>query len=168
VKVVGVYQAMDGNMMAQIAALTEKANEWSIKLAVGWLPRHLAHHGFYSMMWASLKYLLPVCTIMEKQGMTITKELYKALLPKMGTNRTYPTVYHHTPAALQGLGLPHLHIEQGISQIHQVLMHGAIDSTTGILMRVLFKHAQLEVGISVPFLSASFDFYGFLLTDSWW
>jgi hypothetical protein len=47
-------------------------------------------------------------------------------------------------------------------------MHGAIDSTTGILMRVSFEQAQLEVGISVPFLSASFDFYGVLLTDSWW
>jgi hypothetical protein len=169
VKVVGVYQAMDGNMTAQVAALTETANEWSIKLAAGWLPRHLAHHGFYSpMMWASLKYLLPACTITEKQGITITKELYKALLPKMGTNCTYPTVYRRAPAALQGLGLPRLHIKQGISQIRQVLMHGTIDSTTGILMQVSFEHAQLEVGISVPFLSASFDFYGVLLTDSWW
>jgi hypothetical protein len=60
VKVVGVHQAMDGNMMAQVAALAEKANEWSVKLAVGWLPRNLAHQGLYSTMWAALKYpLLP-------------------------------------------------------------------------------------------------------------
>jgi hypothetical protein len=141
VKVVGIYQAMDGNMRAQVAALTEKANEWSVKLAAGWIPRHLAHYGFYSTMWVSLKYPLPACTIVAKQGVAITKELYKALLPKMGTNCTYPTVYCHAPTALQGLGLPCLHIKQGISQICQVLMHGAIDSTTGILMQVSFEQA---------------------------
>jgi hypothetical protein len=110
----------------------------------------------------------PGCTLMEKQGTSVTKELYKALLLKMGTNRSFPMVYRHAPTALQGLGLPHLHMEQGISQIRQVLMHGAIDSTTGILLHISFKQAQLEVRIGVPFLSASFDFYGFLLTDSWW
>jgi hypothetical protein len=169
VKVVGVHQAMDGNMKAQVAALTEKANKWSAKLATGWIPRHLAHQGpLYSTMWASLKYPLPACTLTEKQGTSVTKELYKALLPKMGTNLSFPMVYCHAPMALQGLGLPRLHVEQGISQIRQVLMLGAIDSTTGILLRISFKQAQLEVGIGVPFLSASFDFYGFLLTDSWW
>jgi hypothetical protein len=47
-------------------------------------------------------------------------------------------------------------------------MHGAIPTTTGTLMQISLEQAQLEVGLSIPFLDASFGFYGFLLTDIWW
>jgi hypothetical protein len=52
--------------------------------------------------------------------------------------------------------------------LRQILTHGAIHSTTGDLLLISLEQAQLEVGIGIPFLEASFDFYGFLLTDTWW
>jgi hypothetical protein len=168
VKVVGVHQAMDGNMKAQVQALKDKADTWGEKIKSGWLPRNLAHHGNTSMIWSSLKYPLPACTITETEGETITKELYKCLLPKLGANRNYPHVYRYAPASFQGLDLPLIYIEQAIGHLRQVLTHGAIDSTTGSLLCISLEQAQLEVGIGTPFLEVSFDFYGFLLTDIWW
>jgi hypothetical protein len=168
VRAVGVYQAMDGTMREQIQALKEKADTWGDKIKTSWLPRDLAHQGKSSMIWAALKYPLPACTITEKEGEMITKELYKSLLPKLGANRNFPHVYRYAPASLQGLELPLIYVEQEIGHLRQILTHGAINSTTGSLMRISLEQGQLEVGIGTPFLEASFDSYGFLLTDIWW
>jgi hypothetical protein len=168
VKVVGIHQAIDGNMNEQVQALKLKADLWGTKLKSGYLPRNLAHQGSTSMIWSSLRYPLPACTLTASQGDLITRELYKNLLPKLGANRNYPSVYRHAPASLQGLDIPLLYIEQEISHIRQVLTHGAIPTTTGTLMQISLEQAQLEVGLGVPFLETSFGFYGFLLTDIWW
>ena len=159
---------MDGTMREQIQALKEKADTWGDKIKTSWLPRDLAHQGKSSMIWAALKYPLPACTITEKEGEMITKELYKSLLPKLGANRNFPHVYRYAPASLQGLELPLIYVEQEIGHLHQILTHGAINSTTGSLMWISLEQGQLEVGIGTPFLEASFESYGFLLTDIWW
>ena len=77
-------------------------------------------------------------------------------------------VFRHAPAALNGLALPHPYVEQGIAHICLVLMHGAIDTPTGSLLRASLEQAQLEVGLGTSFLSAPFELYGFLLTDCLW
>jgi hypothetical protein len=168
VKAVEVYQAMDGNMGEQIWVLKEKADAWGDKIKSSWLPRDLARQGQSSMIWAALKYPLPACMITEKEGEAITKALHKSLLPKLGANQNFPKVYRYAPASLQGMELPLIYIEQEIGHLCQVLTHGAIDTTTGSLMQISLEQGQLEVGISTPFLEASFESYGFLLTDIWW
>jgi hypothetical protein len=47
-------------------------------------------------------------------------------------------------------------------------MHGAIDTPTGSLLWASLEQAQLKVGLGTSFLSASFELYGFLLTDCLW
>jgi hypothetical protein len=64
VKVVGVHQSLDGKMTTQVAALKAKADSWG-GIKHGWLPRNLAHQRRDSMIWASLQYPLPPCTITE-------------------------------------------------------------------------------------------------------
>jgi hypothetical protein len=73
VKVVGVHQSLDGKMTTQVAVLKAKADSWWEKIKRGWLPRNLAHQGRNNMIWASLRYPLPACTITEKEGLTLTK-----------------------------------------------------------------------------------------------
>jgi hypothetical protein len=73
------------------------------------------------MIWAALKYPLPACTITEREGDLITKELCKCLLPKLGANRNFPNVYRYAPASLQGLELPLIYIKQEIGHLRQVL-----------------------------------------------
>ena len=67
------------------------------------------------------------------------------------------------------MGIPQIYVKQLIGQVWQILMHGAIDTTTGSLrLCISLEQVQLEVGISIPFLEASYDCYGFLLMDTWW
>ena len=168
IEVVGVTQALDGNMDAQVMALQTKAETWGKQISEGWVPRYLARKAIDSMIWPSLRYPLPACNLTEHQGNQITKTLYRQILPSLGACRNYPLVYRHAPASLNGLALPHPYVEQGIAHIGLVLTHGAIDTPTGSLLRASLEQAQLEVGIGTSFLSEPFDMYGFLLTDCLW
>jgi hypothetical protein len=168
IRVVGVIQALDGNMTQQIAVLKAKATTWGEQIRDGWVPRNLARKAIDSMIWPSLRYPLTACTLTEAQGAEITQTLYKYALPSLGACRNFPLAYRYAPTSLQGLALPHPYFEQGIQQICLILTHGAIDSPTGSLLRASLEQAQLEIGISTPFLSESFDTYGFLLTDCLW
>jgi hypothetical protein len=68
IKVVGVTQALDGNMEAQIQVLQTKAVTWGEQISDGWVPRNLARRALDSMIWPALRYPLPACNLTEPQG----------------------------------------------------------------------------------------------------
>jgi len=94
-------------MKVKIASLMEKSDAWAIAILQGHL--EIFWQGFHTMIWPSLCYPLAVSTIPESTVAGITKNLYKALLPKLRANCSYPTVLCDTPPALFGLGLPNLY-----------------------------------------------------------
>ena len=167
-KVVGVTQSMDGKMDAQVVVLQTKAEKWGAQIHEGWVPCHLARKAVDTMIWPSLHYPLPACTLTESQGLQITQLLYCQILPTLGACRNYPLVFRYAPASLNGFALPHPYFEQAIAHIGLVLTHGVIDFPTGSLLQASLEQAQLEVSIGTPFLSAPFRTYGFLLTDCLW
>jgi hypothetical protein len=134
IKVVGVMQALDGNMNAQVDTLRVKATQWGTQIKEGWIPRHLARKALDTMIWPSLKYPLPASNLTEQEGGQIIQGFYRDILPSLGACRNYPLVYRHAPASLNGLALPHPYVEQGIAHICLVLTHGAIDTPTGSLL----------------------------------
>jgi hypothetical protein len=169
IKVVGVMQALDGNMSAQLQTLQTKAEQWSQQIRDGWVPRNLARWALEAMLWPSLcNPPLRTSNLTERQGEQITSGFNHNLLPSLGTSGNYSLVFCHAPASLNGLALPHPYVEQGISHICLDLTHGAIDTPTGALLRASLEQAQLEVGIGIAFLSTPFEQYGFLLTYCLW
>ena len=168
IKIVGVYQALDGNMDRQLQELLAKAKDWGGKIRQGCIPRNLAYRGVHSMLWASIKYPLPATTFTDAQGKLITSRLFTQVLPKMGAVRSFPHVFRNAPFGMLGLNLPHGKVDQEIEHLKRILMHGPIDSPTGHLLRATYEQAQLEVGTSTPFFELSFDTYGDLLTDCLW
>jgi hypothetical protein len=50
IKVVGVTQALDGNMDAQVTVLQTKAKLWGEQISEGWVPRHLPRKVIGSMI----------------------------------------------------------------------------------------------------------------------
>jgi hypothetical protein len=50
IKVVGVMQALDGNMDAQLNFLRDKANKWGEQIWEGWIPHHLARKALDTMI----------------------------------------------------------------------------------------------------------------------
>ena len=63
--------------------------------------------------------------------------------------------------------MPHAIDHQGIAQIHKLLTHGSIDTSSGSLITVSLKQTQLEVGLGHPIFDLDFSLYGFLATDCW-
>jgi len=97
VKVVGVHQSLSGSMAAQIISLTEKSDAWATAILQGHLDRKIFWQGLHTMIWPSLRYPLAVSSISERAATRITKQLFKALLPKLGANRSYLTDLCFTP-----------------------------------------------------------------------
>ena len=165
VTVVGVEQTIDDSMQPQLEVLQSKAEAWGKKVRDGFIPCKLAWTGFCTMLWPALRYPLPATTFTEQEGEEITKQLYKSILPTLGAARTFPLVYRFAPECLQGFGLPHVYVEQEIAHISNLLVHGAIGTLQGDMMTANLEQAQLEVGIRIRLFKASFEHFGFLLTD---
>lgn len=134
IKVVGVMQALDGNMRAQVDVLRRKAETWGLQIQRGWVPWNLAWKVVCTMIRPSLRYPLLACNLTEVEGEQIVKLLYRQILPTLGACRNFPMVFWYAPAALNGLALPHPYFEQAIAHISLILTHGAIDSPTGSLL----------------------------------
>jgi len=103
------------------------------------------------MIWPSLHYPLAVTTILESAAAGITKTFYKALLPKLKANHSYPTALCYTPLALFGLGLPNLYWEQGAAALCLFLEVSNVYSVDSHLFHCSLEQAQLELRISTPF-----------------
>ncbi len=99
-KVVGVHQSLLGSMKVQIVSLTEKSDTWATAILQGNLDKKIFWQGLYTMIWPSLCYPLTVSSISEAAAAGITRKLYKALLPKLGTNQLYPMALCYTPCPL--------------------------------------------------------------------
>ena len=165
--VVGVAQAVDGNMTAQVQKLKEDADDVGDRIKKGYLPRRLIWQTLRTMVWPSISYPLSSTTITEEESYEITKSLYFQILPSGGANQNFPTPYRHAPYAFFGLSLPRAIDTEFLGQIKSMLTHGAIPTHTGRFLNISLEQAQLEVGIGTPILEADYEQYGFLLTFCW-
>jgi len=108
-----------------------------------------------------------VSSISEQAATGVTKKLFKALLPKLGANQSYPTALRFTPPALFGLGLPNLYWEQRAVTLHFFLEVSNGFSADNHLLCCSLEQALLEIGLTTPLFQANYSQYGFLLTDCW-
>jgi len=127
----------------------------------------MAWTGLCTMIWPSFAFPLVACTFSLEEAEELTKELHKLTVAKLGIARSFPHAFFHAPLCIQGLNFPHVFTEQGIQQISKMLTHGDTGSPTSQWLMLTLEQAQLEVGIRVPLLEASFEQYGFLCTDCW-
>jgi hypothetical protein len=100
VKIVGVHQAANGEMSAQMEVISEKIDDMGTKIQDNWVPRRLAWQGLRTMMWPSLayplpacNYPLPACNFADSEADRLTVDLYKLILPTMGMTKSFPRVY---------------------------------------------------------------------------
>ena len=164
IKAVGVTQAMDGSMDAQLTVLQDKAEEWADLIRKGWLPRNLAWAALRQNIWASLKYPLPACNFSPQEADSILRRFYKTMLPGLGVCCNISRAVRHAPRLMMGLDLPHVYTEQGIGQLKYFVIHAHLPNLMGSLHRACLEQANLEVGYPNIF-ELPFKKYGFLLTD---
>eukprot|EP00978_Attheya_sp_CCMP212_P027693 scaffold93357_cov35-Attheya_sp.AAC.1 len=165
-EMLGLWQSVSGNTMeTQFDILQEKLTAWMDLLKTGHLSRNLAWRAFRGTIWKTVDYVLPATTFTEAQCDALIKPVYREILPNLGANRNFPNAYRCAPNKYYGLALPHPYVEQGIHEIHYLLMHGIAFTETGNLFCTSIEEMQLEIGVQHPFISYSFNVYGQLATE---
>ena len=76
----------------------------------------------------SLAYPLPALTLTERQCDKIMRPVLQTILPKMGINQKMARLYMYDPQKYQGLVIPNIYTEMGISRIMLFMKHGNRDT----------------------------------------
>ena len=123
-RTLGICLAPDGNNKAKHAYLHAQSQAWGDQVQSGHLPRHLAWQALTSTLIPKLCYPLPATTFSQCACNHILAPALQAGLPASGIVRTFPRALIHAPLSAQGLDLPDLYSEQGISYVGQLIAHG--------------------------------------------
>ena len=159
VKVVGVEQALDGNMDGQLEALKKQCDDWAISIRKGYITRQDAWLFLQTKLWPSLRYPLLSTTFTKAQGITIMSKLLSALLPRLGANAYFPAAYRFATHTHQGFALPSVWNYRGIEQVLTLLSMGAGKTQCGKLLRANLEQVQLGLGIGRLFLNTNYKTY---------
>ena len=143
----GVWQSIKDTDNRQLQVLITKIRDAHTTLEQAPLPRHLLWMGLKQAIWPSIAYVLPAISLSSQEIHTLAKELYRPILSRLGCNWNYPPLLRYNPSYLLGLNLFDPYIEQGISKLKMMVIHGSSLSMTGKLIQHLLEPHQLEIGM---------------------
>jgi hypothetical protein len=147
-RTLGVRLAPDNNDQEEVTYLRQCGEAWKERIRTGHLPRHLAWQALTTTILPKIHYPLAATTLTLDQCKYFMAPILQGGLPTSGIVRTLPHTLVYGTTRYQGLGLPSLYTEQGISHITKLLQHGAKDNITGQLLRSSLEALQLELGTS--------------------
>ena len=166
-EVMGVWQTPSGDMTKQLAELNAKLVCWQSYITNGYLHRRVVWRAFWSTIWRTIQYPLPVLTMTPDEGDALMQTFYRTILPALGVNRNIHRVFRHTPTRYQGLGLPAVYLEQTVEQLTYFTMHASSDTSLGAELRASAEQIQLELGLGTQFFELSYHAYEGVTTDCW-
>jgi hypothetical protein len=89
-------------------------------------------------------------------------------LPCSGIARTFPRALVYGLIEYQGLGIPNLYINQGLSHIERILKYSHLDDDIpGQLIRASVEQLKLEIGCNGLTLSLPYVHFSKLATKCW-
>jgi len=145
-KYLGVDQCTDGSEVPQYESLMKKVTGWNERM----FRSKLSHQGnlraTLSKIYKSISYPLPVLTFTIQQCEKLGNKLFSATLPKCGITSKFPVLYRHLPRKYQGLGLPHLYLDQESRKLQELLLHSIDKSPCWKQLHLSLEIAQLETG----------------------
>jgi Reverse transcriptase (RNA-dependent DNA polymerase) len=167
-KTLGVYLAPNGDNTAEFEYLLDKAKTWQDRVWAGFLPRYAAWEAMSAGIMKTMEYPLAVTCFTPKQCHALTTPILQAGLPNSGVVRTFPRALVHGPISRQGLGIPKLHITQGVQHLLICLSYGnKPEDPTGFLLRASCQQLQLELGARKQFWDLDYNKWAHLANTSW-
>ena len=166
-EIMGIWQAPNGKMKAQLTKMADCINDYKILLDNGYLNRKTIWISFWGSHWPALKYALPALSLSKEEGDKLMRPLYKSLLPKLGVVGSLPFEYRYGSLKYHGLGLPNIYLENIIEVINVFTVHFPITSMVGQHLQQVSERLQMEVGIDTPFLHLPFHLYGVYTTPNY-
>lgn len=158
----GVDQCPSGNMEQQAAKMKAMTELWAAQMKAGYLKRSKTWLSLRSALWTSLEYRLNATTLTKAQCEDIMTPALTVALNGMGICRLLPRTLVHGTVELQGLGLPHLYTLQGIAHAEDIMVHTALGTLTGDMLRANMEQLIIDVGVGDDVLNHDFDQFGVL------
>jgi len=107
----------------------------------------------YTMIFLpTIMYPFPTTTLSEKileKAQSLTTPM---ILSKTGYNCNMPKAVVYAPASHGGLGFHHLHTEQGLQKVLQILKHIRTKTTLGDTITIAIKAHQIHARVAFPIL----------------
>jgi len=166
-RTLGVRIAADGNMKGELKYLIERSCEWADNLSKAYLHRSEAALALLTTISRTWAYPLPCTSFSYEECEKIMLPVYKVILPKMGVIRSIASIFRYAPKHLNGLGLPHIFVEQGCSQLKTLISHLNTDTKLGKSMCAQLEACSIEIGSTNFLFNLDFAAWSMLLTNCW-
>ena len=166
-RTLGVRLSADGKMTSEYEYLLEQSVMWATKIKKAYLYRSEACLALVTTISKTWKYPLQCTTFSLQECEDIMLPVYKTILPKMGIIRTINTIYRYAPKYMNGLGLPHIYVEQGISHVQTLLSHMNTTTKLGHLMKAQVQSCSIELGSTKHLFQLDYQKWSHLLTNCW-
>jgi hypothetical protein len=103
----GVIQAIDGNIKAEITHLRNKAEDFAKSMQTGFLSKNDTWYALMATILKTMEYPMATPTMNEKEWNYILAPILQVGLPRAGIDHSYPRDVLFGPKSLQGFGIIH-------------------------------------------------------------
>jgi hypothetical protein len=152
IRYLGVHQAGDGSWKGAAEATKKICDKFARLLPCCPIGREGATTAYYTVFLPAVRYPFPLTSVPWTTLESLQCQVTSVFLSQMGYNRNMPRAVVFGPKQFGGLGLAHLAIEQGLSQVCFLLQHIRCKKTTKSAYQIALDWYQLAAGISKPIL----------------
>jgi hypothetical protein len=160
----GVFLAPDRNLAMQFSSMLAKVQQWANALSTGNISRSEVWLALTTTIWQTLCYPLSSINLSRLQCEKLMSPLLQYALPALGICRSFPRDIVFALIKYAGLGIKHLHTNQEIARLKDILSH----TTKGALLGDLYKHSLtvllLELGLGPDLSQIDYNKFGLFCT----
>jgi hypothetical protein len=164
-KLLGVNIAFDGGSDAQSTMFHQKCEKLATAFNRCNLSAEDTLQGYRSIFLPGAKYGFAASSIPIRNLKKSQQIITRAVLPKLGYNRHFPTPVVYAPTQFGGIGLQDLAVEQGVAHATFVIGHLRANTDIASSLYILLESYMLVTGTTTSPLQ---DFRPHLFIDAPW
>jgi hypothetical protein len=144
----GVWNAPSLSMTVNLQALTQKAKSYSSRLFKSGLSKYEVWMAYFACFVPAMTFTLAVCSFSLSTLVKLQQNAVRSTLARLGINCNISRGIVFGSPLFGGLGLRHLFVEQGITQLELLLRHLRAKTTQGALLLIGLSWWHLSAGFS--------------------
>lgn len=144
----GALIAADRKFSAERQRLQTIDDKFSTKIVSNSMTAWEAWTAYFTIYLPRIRYTLAITHFTRKELEKIQKGAVRAVLSKIGFNRSTARAVVFAPPWFGGLGMRQLYVEQGVAQLETFIRHIRSETRLGDLIRIALGWLQVQAGIS--------------------
>jgi hypothetical protein len=166
-KTLGAMTSPNGNSVACIQMMQEKAQSWINAVQRGHLHRRNIWFSLKVQFWPRVGYGLCSTTVTYRELDQALHWQYYQILPLGGVVRHTTVASRTIDSGFYGVGLPNVGVEATIAMTNKLLMHFGCSTAVGRFMQISYSLLLVELGLSFQPLQVDYEKYNHLVTHTW-